>query len=92
MIYISIFLSQTKTATAVSSAKVAISETSTTKTSPTTKATVNSTTQQSLQQVVQAVQRAKSATLAPTTPTKNAIVVANTGQTAQVMALLIDIN
>ncbi|GAB1859808.1 Nucleosome-remodeling factor subunit NURF301 [Camponotus japonicus] len=77
---------QTKTATAVSSAKVAVSETSTTKTNPTTKATVNSTTQQSLQQVVQAVQRVKSATLAPTTPTKNAIVVANTGQTAQVIS------
>ncbi|KMQ97122.1 nucleosome-remodeling factor subunit nurf301 [Lasius niger] len=78
---------QTKTATAVSSAKVAISETSATKTSPSAKATANSTTQQSPQQVqLQTVQRVKSATLTPTTPTKNAIVVANTGQTAQVIS------
>ncbi|XP_072747484.1 LOW QUALITY PROTEIN: nucleosome-remodeling factor subunit NURF301 [Anoplolepis gracilipes] len=73
---------QTKTVTAVSPAKV---ETSTTKISPNTKVTANSTIQQS-PQVVQAIQRVKSATLTPATSTKNAIVVANTGQTAQVIS------
>ncbi|XP_077275780.1 nucleosome-remodeling factor subunit NURF301 E(bx) isoform X1 [Temnothorax americanus] len=82
-----------KTVTAVS--KTATESTTATKTSPTAKATANSTVQQAQTpqqaQVVQTVQRVKSATmtLTPATAaqaTKNAIVVTNTGQTAQVIS------
>lgn len=73
--------------------------TAVTKTSPNTKATANSTVQQAQtpQQAQVAVQRVKPATmtLTPATAaqgTKNAIMVTNTGQTAQVMTLLINLN
>lgn len=85
---------QAKTVATASTTKVATSENATpTKASP-VKATTNAAQQaQTPQQVqvVQAVQRVKGAavTLAPATPTnqatKNAIVVASPGQTAQVM-------
>jgi len=74
--------------------KAVTESTTTTKTSPSVKATANSTAQQvqtsQQAQVVQTVQRIKPATmtLAPVTAaqgTKNAIVVTNTGQTAQVI-------
>jgi len=74
--------------------KAVTESTTTTKTSPSAKATANSTAQQmqtsQQAQVVQTVQRIKPATmtLAPVTATqgtKNAIVVTNTGQTAQVI-------
>jgi len=79
--------------------KAVTESTTTTKTSPSAKATANSTQQvQTSQQaqVVQTVQRIKPATmtLAPVTATqgtKNAIVVTNTGQTAQVI-LSINLN
>ncbi|KAL0125669.1 hypothetical protein PUN28_004623 [Cardiocondyla obscurior] len=85
---------QAKTVTAVS-AKTLTENTTATKTSPSVKTTANSTTQQAQTpqqtQVVQTVQRVKPATmtLTPTTATqapKNAIVVTNTGQTAQVIS------
>ncbi|KAL6258442.1 hypothetical protein P5V15_010398 [Pogonomyrmex californicus] len=84
----------TQAKTVVSTAKTATSENTTaTKTSP-TKTTANSTQQaQTPQQtqVVQTVQRVKSTTmtLAPNTsvtPTKNAIMVTNAGQAAQVIS------
>jgi len=78
--------------------KAVTESTTTTKTSPSAKTTANSTAQVQTQQaqVVQTVQRIKPATmtLAPVTATqgtKNAIVVTNTGQTAQVI-LSIDLN
>lgn len=75
------------------STKTGTENTTATKTSPNVKATANSTIQQAqTPPVVQTVQRVKSATmtLTPTTATqatKNAIVVTNTGQTAQVITL-----
>lgn len=84
---------QTKTATAVSPVTKVVTSESASKTNTSPKSAVNSTAQSPQQaQVVQAVQRVKATTvtLAAATPTKNTIVVANTGQTAQVMTLIID--
>ncbi|XP_020295522.1 nucleosome-remodeling factor subunit NURF301 isoform X2 [Pseudomyrmex gracilis] len=87
---------QTKTATVISATKVMASESgTTTKISANTKSSPKTTASSTLQQVqsspvqvVQAVQRVKSTSSAalPTQATKNAIVVANTGQTAQVIS------
>ncbi|XP_018057443.1 PREDICTED: nucleosome-remodeling factor subunit NURF301 isoform X2 [Atta colombica] len=86
--------SQTKTVTAVSTKVAATESTSVIKTSPNTKTTASSPQQAQTPQsnyCVQTVQRVKSATmtLAPVSTaqgTKNAIVVTNTGQTAQVIS------
>ncbi|XP_018361113.1 PREDICTED: nucleosome-remodeling factor subunit NURF301 isoform X2 [Trachymyrmex cornetzi] len=86
--------SQTKTVTAVSTKVAATESTSVIKTSPNAKTTTSSPQQAQTPQsnyCVQTVQRVKSATmtLAPVSTaqgTKNAIVVTNTGQTAQVIS------
>ncbi|XP_018314724.1 nucleosome-remodeling factor subunit NURF301 isoform X2 [Mycetomoellerius zeteki] len=86
--------SQTKTVTAVSTKVAATESTSVIKTSPNAKTTASSPQQAQTPQsnyCVQTVQRVKSATmtLAPVSTaqgTKNAIVVTNTGQTAQVIS------
>ncbi|XP_012232371.1 nucleosome-remodeling factor subunit NURF301 isoform X2 [Linepithema humile] len=80
--------SQTKTATTASPAKAATSE-SATATKTNTSPKVNSTAQQA--QSPQVVQRVKATTVTlaaatPTQATKNTIVVANTGQAAQVIS------
>ncbi|XP_018403305.1 PREDICTED: nucleosome-remodeling factor subunit NURF301-like isoform X2 [Cyphomyrmex costatus] len=85
--------SQAKTVTTVST-KVATTESTSAKTSPNAKTTASSPQQAQTPQsnyCVQAVQRVKSATMtltpvSATQGTKNAIVVTNTGQTAQVIS------
>jgi len=86
--------------TAVSTKVAATESTSVIKTSPNAKTTASSPQQAQTPQsnyCVQTVQRVKSATmtLAPVSTaqgTKNAIVVTNTGQTAQVITLSINLN
>lgn len=77
-------LFQTKTATTISSAKAVGSDNVT----PTKTSSVKGTTNSPQTQVVQTVQRVKSTTLTPVTSaqtTKSAIVLANTGQSTQVI-------